>query len=90
MARGRRPRVPGAAVARRVELRLTLAEWQAVRHLAERSGTTIADTIRLALVGAAADAGDLPPVVLGDRLIRILAGKNSAAARPSDSEVKGV
>lgn len=75
--RGRPPRA-GERATERIELRLTLDELRAVRALAKANGATVADAIRLAVVGMAADAGEKPPVLLGRRLIgRIVAGSNS-------------
>jgi hypothetical protein len=78
--RGRPPRVPGSRATRKIEVRLTLAEARRVRELADEADCTIADLLRLTLLGAAADAGARAPVVLGrDVIRRIVAGQKDRA-----------
>lgn len=65
--RGRPPRTSAPAT-RRIEVRVTEDEYAAIRRLARRHGCTVSDWLRLAASTAAADAGELPPVVLGGSL----------------------
>lgn len=60
-----RPRVPGVPSRRAVVVRMTDDEVRAVRRLARREGLTVADLLRIAVLGYAADGGDpLPGITL--------------------------
>jgi uncharacterized protein (DUF1778 family) len=61
--RGRPPRA-GERATGRVEIRFTLDELRALRQLAASEGRTLADMLRLAALGMAADRGDDSPVIV--------------------------
>jgi len=86
---GRRRGRPSRAAApstERIEVRLTLQELRAVRELAHANGNSVADTLRLAVLEIAAEAGEPPPVILGRRVLDIVAGSNSRRGSPSNDE----
>lgn len=86
MTRRGRPSRAAARSTKRIEVRLTLEELRAVKALARAAGHTVADTLRLAVLEIAADAGEPAPVILGRTVInRIVAGSNSGGnARSTD------
>jgi hypothetical protein len=66
--RGRPPRA-GTRATRRIEIRVTDVEWQAVHRLAGANGCSVADILRLGSLWLAAHLDeDEPPLVLGGRV----------------------
>lgn len=62
---------PDAAAARRPWLRLTSAEYSAVKRLAKANGLKLTDAVRLGVLYLAArlDEDGAPPIVLGGSLM---------------------
>jgi hypothetical protein len=86
MARGRPSRIPGEPARQRVEVRFTLGELRTLRALARANGASVADTLRLAVLESAAEAGE-SPVIQGRRVLdRIVAGSNSRRGARSRDE----